>query len=695
MEQNQEEKRVYRAELHLHTPSSSCYKGPKTDDEYLKIVEAAHNSKIDILAVTDHNSINGYKKITELHQKIANEYTALASINDSKEAKAKAKQLYQTLMAFETILLIPGVEFEVNNGIHLLVLFNPDTPLSTIEQFLSDGGYDEKTRGKENDAFSIWSVFDLYKESKKYDCIVIDAHSDSSKGIYNTLEGQPRIHAFADSSLLGICYKSEKQRVNIENIITQYDRKVPVAFLKSSDAHQISEIGRDVSFFRLNEKSWNSFRESFSNPAECVFTTYPQTHSILKKVASSGSCLFINQLDNIDLFLKYVCGLSNSNGGFIIIGAESIKVINGLPKDSIETVKSNLKGLNDKIPGLSGISISAYPIKDKSLVFVIKIMHSEDLLSIINDDHIYYFQDNKIVTLNASKVQSLITQRLTTHFLEKINTELDSIRKRTTAIDTFIQSLPILSSFYNSSIFLSSVVSDIEPVAPVHLSMQQLAGLKNSYQKHGNGLSRGGLLYFDGIQRPRLNDAYLRISPPRFYLKGISSTKDCPLLYLIPGGAVFYSEKVLNCYYNTMEPVLKLQIKKNYPIKFLCAYLKSTFFLWYVLNKYYTFDIIPPSTYNNIRIPQLHLNNSKELAIITEVESHFDQIIDAEKIFLIKQNSIKDPDEIVNEIIRHNESVRSYFIGIDNCVYSLLNINETEKLVIRDNLRVNNIFVPE
>lgn len=283
-----ENKQVFRAELHVHTPSSNCYRGEKNDDEYIKIIETAYKNKIDILAITDHNSVRGYYKICSLEQKLRAEYTALSSINDSKEAKSKIKQLKQVISAFESLLLLPGVEFEVNNGVHLLIIFNPETPESVIERFLFDGGYDEKTFGQESDVFSNWSIFDLFKESKNYDCVVIDAHSDSNKGIFNTLQGQTRLHAFIDPSLRGICYKSEKQKVNIEHLLSQYGRKTPISFLKSSDAHQTTEIGRDTSYFRLEKKSWSYFKEAFNNPTECISTTFPQTFSILKKSCELG-----------------------------------------------------------------------------------------------------------------------------------------------------------------------------------------------------------------------------------------------------------------------------------------------------------------------------------------------------------------------------------------------------------------------
>ena len=54
---------IYKAELHIHTPASKCYKGGKELTEYIKIVERAYELGLKIIAITDHNSIEGYKTI--------------------------------------------------------------------------------------------------------------------------------------------------------------------------------------------------------------------------------------------------------------------------------------------------------------------------------------------------------------------------------------------------------------------------------------------------------------------------------------------------------------------------------------------------------------------------------------------------------------------------------------------------------
>jgi predicted metal-dependent phosphoesterase TrpH len=76
-----------KIDLHVHTPASSCYKGPKKDEEYLRILRFARSNDIKILGISDHNSIDGYKRILNIKDKFENERKALLSITDSKQVK--------------------------------------------------------------------------------------------------------------------------------------------------------------------------------------------------------------------------------------------------------------------------------------------------------------------------------------------------------------------------------------------------------------------------------------------------------------------------------------------------------------------------------------------------------------------------------------------------------------------------------
>ena len=63
----------YKADLHIHTPASKCYKGNKTEDEYLQIITSATKKGLDVIAITDHNSIEGYKTLIKYKEKILND----------------------------------------------------------------------------------------------------------------------------------------------------------------------------------------------------------------------------------------------------------------------------------------------------------------------------------------------------------------------------------------------------------------------------------------------------------------------------------------------------------------------------------------------------------------------------------------------------------------------------------------------
>lgn len=60
-----DKRNIYKAELHIHTPASKCYKGSKNSDEYIKIIDRANDLGLKIIAITDHNSIEGYKTIIQ------------------------------------------------------------------------------------------------------------------------------------------------------------------------------------------------------------------------------------------------------------------------------------------------------------------------------------------------------------------------------------------------------------------------------------------------------------------------------------------------------------------------------------------------------------------------------------------------------------------------------------------------------
>lgn len=697
-----DQRNVYKAELHIHTPASKCYKGCKDSNEYTKIIERAYELGLNIIAITDHNSIEGYKTIIQQKVNILNEIKVLENIQDSNEAKQRLKTLEKQAKVFNEILILPGVEFEVNNGIHLLIIFNPAIEISKIQHFLQEGGFDGDAIGSENDVFSNWSIFELYRESLKYDCIVIDAHTDSNKGIYNTIgEGTPRIHAFTDPTLVGVCYKSEKQKNNIKNLLNtpQYARKTPLSFLKSSDSHKIDEIGKDLTFFRLSNLRWEDLKDAFSNPTECIFTTYPKTLDIIKRITKEEECIYIQDCkpENKEILAKSLCGYSNANGGVIFIGAESSDIMLGLELNSNEDFNIYEQYIKDTLSKLSAqpeFKLGVYPLKKGKCIIVLKVIRKEDFIDINNDGVIHYYENGKIVQLSAKRIHSILSQRINDNITMQINNELSSIQKSVLYIDTYIKSLPIVNSYIEKSIQLSTVIKSFTIDDPVKLTKKQVDQLTEKYNDNPNGKSKGNIYYFNNFQKPRLAEAFLRISIPRFNIREIKTGKKSNNIYVIPGGAIFYSEKDICSYNPNGLPLIKLTLESKYPTKFLCAFLKSSFLLWFIKNKYNSLDIYNPKILRNLLIPNLHLHNPKEKGIIERVESLFDEILTMEKEFLSTDLQKITNNTIEEFIIEYNNKVQAHFLEIDMQIFSLLNLNSEEINIIKENLHSSNIFIP-
>jgi predicted metal-dependent phosphoesterase TrpH len=53
----------YNIDFHIHTPASTDYQQPEID--ILEILKRAEEKNLDIMAITDHNTVAGYKKMQE------------------------------------------------------------------------------------------------------------------------------------------------------------------------------------------------------------------------------------------------------------------------------------------------------------------------------------------------------------------------------------------------------------------------------------------------------------------------------------------------------------------------------------------------------------------------------------------------------------------------------------------------------
>lgn len=697
---------IYSADIHIHTPASKCYEGAKDETEFIEIIKVAKKKKLDIIAISDHNSIEGYATLIEQKNKILNEIDTLNTLSDSEQAQKRIKELKKILGTFDGILILPAIEFEVNNGIHLLVIFNPKTSLTKIRQFLEDGGYNHESFGFEkSETISNWSIFELYEEVKKYDCLVIDGHTDSDKGILNTIpKGNTRAHAFKNSSLSGVCYKNEKQRKQLENTIKtskEYYRNTPLAFIKSSDAHKLDDIGKSKSFFKLEKLDWDNFKNAFENPTEYIFSNYPKVQDILDNILEKENYLTVSKVDNdnIDNILKSICALNNSNGGYILIGVDDRNTLIGInvKEDKFENLGPCLELIFEgiqKIQGVIKLDFNAYPLQHEKAILVFKIFGNERLVDIKGNGTIYSYENNSICILGAASIQKTIENKTIKDIEKQIHKSLIQIETHASKVKSSLKSLPIVSSFFENSIPLISITEEPTILQAEKIDVHAQKALIEYGQENRNGKSRGNIFFFEDEISPRFKDATLRFSIPKHYSKDLAfESKNLESVYIIPGGGVFYSKRTMPHYNVKGLPIIQLNIEKesNYSTKFLCAYLKSSFFLWLLANKHDNTNIYEPEIFNELQIPKLDFSDSILKKRIFRIEGEVDKILKKEGDFL----KVKlDEHNYEDEVMSHNSEIDVHVSTIDKEIYELLKIDDETKLIIEKTLTDNQIYFP-
>jgi predicted HTH transcriptional regulator len=689
-------------DLHIHTPSSSCYKGPKEDNEYLEIIKKAKELDLKIIALTDHNSISAYKKIFQLKSELERNKLAYEKISDSAQVKKELSLIQSKLDLFNGILILPGIEFEVSNGVHVLIIFNNKTPITKIDNFLFEGGYEPDQHGAEVPTkLPNWDIIRLLEETKKYDCLVIDAHTDSDKGILNVIpKGKLRANCFCSDQLLGVCYKSEKQKDALDSTIKtskDYHRKSPLAFVKFSDAHHLDEIGKDVTWVKLKKIDYYSLKEALRNPLENVSIEFPEVSKILNKLINQENSFGIEDLsdDNLLKFKQLACALNNSQGGYCLFGINERKNKIGLPlleeRDDdkvnpyIDKMSASLSDIQPIEIGGNGINI--YEFQKNKIILIIHIKSSKNLVSIKNDNKIYLIEDHRLISADAKKIQSIIEERQLVLLEAKVLTKIRGIEDQSNLIKNYFYAIPIIKKFESNAVHLSSSILQPKVITDKYKEKDALA-LQDLINKHPNGQDTGNVLFLMEEQAPRLDYAYLRITPPVIGLIDKTENKKHECIYVAPGGAVYYSTRRLKMFSCNRYLALEISSKnpRNISNKFIAAFLKSSFWIWYCLNKYDGLNIFPFDVFVKILIPRIYPNLPEVIERTKNIETLFGKIIDIEQSFLSEKKSNSE------HIGKHNDNAELLFSKIDSEIYAILGLSEEEIKIIETGLKGSKIY---
>lgn len=235
--------RFYKADLHIHTPESKCWRGRRDDKELERIFQRLDDRGIEVVGITDHNSVQSVDRAKQLGKKYG-------------------------------IHVIPGVELSTKEG-HVLALFGEGKRTIDIENWLARIGFvgdklgdlEAMAEGPDEKPLSIESVFCLIENEGG---LAIAPHPNS-KGVgfmeVMRQKGRARENAYNSRYLRGLEVGSDKEKIlNLAaGKVGWYEKKY--GCVATSDAHDVDEIGASFTYIKLGDFGVGALKQVFYDPA--------------------------------------------------------------------------------------------------------------------------------------------------------------------------------------------------------------------------------------------------------------------------------------------------------------------------------------------------------------------------------------------------------------------------------------------
>jgi hypothetical protein len=402
-------------DAHLHTPASSDYQQP--DTTFLDILQRAEARGLDIIAITDHNTVAGYRRMQDEIQ----QFSLLEKLNRLLPEEKNRLNEYRRLT--NKILVLPGVEVSATLGFHIIGLFSPDKPLREIEHLLLNMNIPPHQLDDGSAAVGATvDVLTVYRLINQADGLVVAAHANSTNGIAMRgfgFGGQTKIAYTQDPNLHALEVTDLEQSgarttaAFFNGTKPEYPRRMHC--IQGSDAHRLQQdpvrkknlgIGDRPTEVLLAEVSFEALKEVFlgndfsrtrphrrkEEPAfDFIQNALEEGPNIIQDFHESmtvrGGKLYAVIAD--------ICSFANTNGGtlYVGLGIEPRKSPMGIsePEQSVAQLE---KEISNRISPPLQCTLDLHEFRGKRILRV---------LIPRGDDPPYAVDDNKIYIRNEAE----------------------------------------------------------------------------------------------------------------------------------------------------------------------------------------------------------------------------------------------------------------------------------------------------
>jgi len=332
----------YKMDLHLHTPASADWQDPGVG--YLDLLHTAEMRGLDIIAVTDHNTVSGCAAIqAEIEQ-----LELLDRLGRIQPDEQRRLEEYRRIG--NKILVLSGFEFTATLGFHVLAIFSPETSIRTLEHLLIELHVpsDQLDEGA-TEVGATSDVLTAYRLIDENGGLVIAAHANSSHGVaLRGLDfgGQTRIAYTQDRHLHGLEVTDlEKQGYRTTASFfsgrkPEYPRRMHC--IQGSDAHRLNQHPKEsnrlgwgdrVTEILLPDLSFDAIKAVFlgddfsrTRPYRAAKAPFDHVQAAREEgpsIVQSFHESMTKQGGRFHAILRDVAAMANTNGGTIYVGVKA------------------------------------------------------------------------------------------------------------------------------------------------------------------------------------------------------------------------------------------------------------------------------------------------------------------------------------------------------------------------------------
>ena len=343
--------RWFKADLHTHTPASNDYEEPGIT--YLQWLTTARERGLDIVAITDHNTVAGVAAIRR-------EIEWLTRLKEENRLTPEERaNLEQWLKLANEIVILPGFEFTATFGFHILAIYPPETSIRRLEHTLLRLNVPEdRLLVGSTETGASTDVTSAYETIVDSGGIAIAAHANSTNGVAMRnfpFGGQTKIAYTQDENLSALevtDLESRSRRATarfFNGSKTEYPRKMHC--IQGSDAHRLNNdprnsrrlgLGERATELLLPEATFDAIKDLFASrffDRTRPFRAPEKEVDHLAAARAEGP----NQTQSFHesankkggrqtVVLADLCAFANTDGGTIFVGASARKGrVKGLP----------------------------------------------------------------------------------------------------------------------------------------------------------------------------------------------------------------------------------------------------------------------------------------------------------------------------------------------------------------------------